>query len=828
MNSHGKALGILLKYRWYRFVNSVERMAAYGQQKSTAPRSAPKQKTALSRFLFVVMVIGYPLMAFHYSHQVFDKMLPGLRYHLEFEDGRQVKVKGISCTKPRTTSFSAKMPEDKDFKRYKLLCVATAPALHQSIPAPVQRSVALQLALIVLAAIVSGIASREISAPEWDLEWLITLPLPLKALIDARILQRSLLNPLAIILIWPFVTIFLWQITHRIWALPLGILMALPLLFMAGCVQTMVDTGLRLLTKPSNTRSIQAFVAALFPLALIVVMSPMLAGHSLVPAAAALLPRWSQWLPFELLIAIFTSTDLGFALSRTALLIVELALLYSGCSWLLRRLLARGVVAGSGWQSSANPRRLARLGQPTPRQGAGSKLLNPIARKELALLWRDKNSLIQALFVPLLAFGTQVWLTGAGKRLLAGPLTYGVVAAFVFISYMLTLTAFQVVASEKQSLWLWHTLPRSLEDTVRRKLKLWGAVALTLFSALLALRFSVAPVEESLGRAFWQSATALIGIGVFTVIAGSIGILGCDVLADDQRKRLSFTATFALMTLSGFYTLALVTDKAHTAGVIIILAALLAAALWQKAKARLPYLLDPSSAPPPAVTIADGLLAAFGFFALQSLVVAAVAAVAAVTDSSTVTDSLGVKAIFFGFLFSGTSVCATFIWRFSRRGFAHQPRLWPQPPNGTSISLGHVFGWGVSMGLLAGAMGMGYLSVREHFGWFAAAPSSASAYDAQSWWTAAIMIVAAPVFEEYIFRGLLFGSLARSWAGRWGGRAAVLVSAAVFALLHPPLALAPVFGLGLVTAFAYQRTGSLAAPIIAHALYNAAVISYGS
>jgi membrane protease YdiL (CAAX protease family) len=51
-----------------------------------------------------------------------------------------------------------------------------------------------------------------------------------------------------------------------------------------------------------------------------------------------------------------------------------------------------------------------------------------------------------------------------------------------------------------------------------------------------------------------------------------------------------------------------------------------------------------------------------------------------------------------------------------------------------------------------------------------------------------------------------------------------LASAALFALVHPPFAVIPVFGLGIAAAVAFQRTGFLLAPIIAHATYNACVL----
>jgi len=87
-------------------------------------------------------------------------------------------------------------------------------------------------------------------------------------------------------------------------------------------------------------------------------------------------------------------------------------------------------------------------------------------------------------------------------------------------------------------------------------------------------------------------------------------------------------------------------------------------------------------------------------------------------------------------------------------------------------------------------------------------------------WVIPLAVIAAPAFEEFIFRGLIFGGLRRSF-GVWP---ATLASAAVFAILHPALAIAPVFVMGVCAALVYERTRSLLAPMIVHAVYNACVV----
>lgn len=79
-------------------------------------------------------------------------------------------------------------------------------------------------------------------------------------------------------------------------------------------------------------------------------------------------------------------------------------------------------------------------------------------------------------------------------------------------------------------------------------------------------------------------------------------------------------------------------------------------------------------------------------------------------------------------------------------------------------------------------------------------------------------VVLTPVFEELVFRGLLFGTLRR----RLGPVSAATASAAVFALAHGygVLGFAAVFWSGLLWAWAYEWTGSLVPSITAHAADN--------
>jgi membrane protease YdiL (CAAX protease family) len=81
----------------------------------------------------------------------------------------------------------------------------------------------------------------------------------------------------------------------------------------------------------------------------------------------------------------------------------------------------------------------------------------------------------------------------------------------------------------------------------------------------------------------------------------------------------------------------------------------------------------------------------------------------------------------------------------------------------------------------------------------------------------ALALVVAPVSEELVFRAGLFRFL-RSRAPRW---VAFTVSAGLFAALHGNwVSSLPLFVVGLVFAAAYERTGRVAVPMLAHAFFN--------
>ena len=91
-----------------------------------------------------------------------------------------------------------------------------------------------------------------------------------------------------------------------------------------------------------------------------------------------------------------------------------------------------------------------------------------------------------------------------------------------------------------------------------------------------------------------------------------------------------------------------------------------------------------------------------------------------------------------------------------------------------------------------------------------------------------VVIVLAPIFEEFFFRGFIYRTLRNGLArrlGLWGGVAvAAVLDGLLFGFVHgtnTPIAILPVLAvLGAAFCLVYERTGSLFAVIALHATVN--------
>ncbi len=147
-----------------------------------------------------------------------------------------------------------------------------------------------------------------------------------------------------------------------------------------------------------------------------------------------------------------------------------------------------------------------------------------------------------------------------------------------------------------------------------------------------------------------------------------------------------------------------------------------------------------------------------------------------------------------------------------RRGLGFSARRWRIDSARAVVAT--LVAWPVCVGLLAVTSWI--IPPEPH-------PILSAMSGASSPWLAVMVITVAvivPIGEELLFRGLL-QSLLRRHFGPWP---AVLIASAVFAAAHctQPQAVPSLFVLAVVMGYNYERTGRLLAPMLIHALFNAA------
>jgi len=685
--------------------------------------------------------------------------------------------------------------------------LATAP-----FSAPLLHGLTMELSILFCIAVLLPLGSKEMAQPDWDLEWLVTMPVERGTLLWGRVLERSASNIAGWFALVPAYGVIAWHSGYTWSALPIGLLSAVALLPLAALLYTLADTGLRMWLPASQLRNIQA-VTGLFNLPLIyfVMALAMPAANGFAMDWARGFPSWGSWTPPGLVLqAIQTNDGLRYA-ALLGLLAVEIALLMGAGMALLRHQLRHGVV-NSGARESARSAAPPRAAAPAAARGALARLsdataamLSPLQRRELRLLSRDRNFLFQTLLLPIIIVVSQMVFNGKLNSLaeLGEHHTVAAAVAFGLGVYVLMLSAFQTLNNEGQVLWLLYTVPRSIESALKEKAKLWGALSMLYPAVVLAI--SAWYTEHFDWSMLVLVLIVAAGVPIYAMIAVALGVFACDPLAVDARTRVRPTYVYLYMLLASFYTFCIYSSVWSQKLVVMVLTASMALALWQKARDALPYLLDPAAAPPARVSTADGLIAATAFFILQGIVLI-------------FAGKVSMQAITIAFGVSGLTVYLLMRLVYWRSKAAGVPAILQGANLGVSLRSAAI---GAA---IACACGLAYLLALQHSGRWDDMLKSAPMLEGGRAWIFALAVVAAPLCEEFIFRGLIYGGLRRS-IKTWQ---AIFMSAAIFAVVHPPASMLPVFVLGLCTAWAYERSKTLLAPMLVHATYNAAVLILGS
>ena len=651
-------------------------------------------------------------------------------------------------------------------------------------------------------------ANADLKDPTWDLEWLLAFPVATRGVFLARILHVSVLNAFSWLFLFPFFVVALLSASRPVLAVPVAAVATLLVNLFLGSLQVLGETFLRQTLSRARLSNVLGVCTILQMLLLLAILSTAAAPEATgaLVAIARRLPDGLLYFPACLPLALCERGPAGWALlGLLAAGAVALAVLSAG--------LCQRMVQGGLTKPSGTGERRRRPAETTKARPLG--LVGGMLGKELLLLVRDRSFLCQTVVLPVLICLFQLVLNR--RLVLAATRSPRHVAALAFGTgaYVLLASSASLLVSEIRGLWMLYSLPERLESLLVQKVKLWVLVGV-VFSAI---------VLGAAGGSFWRwdlrgafdAALALLGVGIVGAVSAGVAVLATDVGA--ERPRVASTGVLLSMLLAGLYVAALYANSIWPKLIIVTLFVLVAFAVWQKVRDRIGYLLDPTERPGPQLGLSDGLIAAFAFFAVQSILFAALAKFGLET-----LDLLVLTYAAAGLLVAPASLLI--FWRRKIPKLLYRVGLLRDRSAGASSGWWASAARGLAWGLAAGAVGSVYLMVVEHVEPLRQlkqqTPLLAGAQGNPLWVLVAAILVA-PLLEEYLFRGLLYRGMARSF----GPAVAIAGSSAVFAVLHPPIALVPVFGLGVAAAICFRRTGLLIAPVAAHVTYNLVVLAAG-
>lgn len=635
--------------------------------------------------------------------------------------------------------------------------------------------------------------------PMW--EWLLTHPIRPPHAFYAELLAPLMVNP-----VYFTALIFPWVLLSPVFGVGLGFVLALgiglPIAVATSGLNKAMETW-ALLRLGVRTRG--AILGLVSWLGYVILFLPLLTFQSealdrpLVQLGAWLSPCFPAW-PVRAL-------TFGWGDTANAAQIVGSWWAVAGALgalafWVTHRATSHGLQAPTGGGGPVGVALLSscsRLGR------------NPLQRKELLWLLRDKSAVVQVLLIPLTLAAFQIFnfrgimsLTAMNWATLCG-------VAIICGTYFLLVLGPRSLASEGATLWLALTWPRGIEELLRAKARLWSRVASGVVGGILAIAAFLFPA------AWWQ--IALVGGGwlVFSHMLAlkAVSLVSVPSSSGEPEPPNRARHAIAMVGTLAFGT-GVVTGAWHVAIIGIVFSSLVAVAMWQNLRARLPYLFDPwSERPVPAPSL---LHAAVGIAVLVELTGVAMGIAGAAGGSSALWlaraigyglgGTLGV--LFMQSFLSGRGVRLAEIVRWS----GGAPRL--SLPSG--LALGAATGAGLA--LLATLYLMVLREVPAARAALDEAARHALNFEGQRHWFFLLAVGFAPAAEEYFFRGLLFRTLDRE-LGDWR---AVALSAAGFAVFHPPLAWVPVAAVGLVTAWLFRQSRYLWPSVVCHMVYNATLL----
>jgi ABC-2 type transport system permease protein len=504
----------------------------------------------------------------------------------------------------------------------------------------------------------------------------------------------------------------------------------------------------------------------------------------------ASLPAWFSWNPFTAGIgtaAMMNQSPLwwlvGPALAATFGVVAVL---------LAVQLTQRGLACGLDSVRTAHP--VAVVNTPSRRASFGIT-----AWKEMLQMRRQPEFVGQILVTPII-IGLMMYFTGY-KNVMEFAVKGGpniAVAIMIACAYMLMTAGTQMLTSELKMLWLLQCQPRPLADVIRSKARVWAVISIGL--AVPFIIGSIVVMPSAAWSILLRTPFLLVALWLLAELIFSLTALAA-IVTNEQTIRFRRSAMLPMLVVSNC-SLALYNGSWWLQLGALATTVILNAAVRERALVELRWLSEPVDTPPAQVYPMHAILALIGFQTLQGAIGAALSQ----RPELSVAASMAIAYI------GAALVVSACCWDWMRRNGLIGSLVRPRGPALRPIISGLAFSCAAGFAV---TMVLRQLSVDSQLPAYATNGNLLHAsYD--KWCLLVLWVIAAPLFEEWIVRGMMYRSLRRNW----GIALSVAVSAVLFATLHPAAGAIALVTLGSMTALAVERTGRLWPSITIHAGYN--------
>lgn len=634
--------------------------------------------------------------------------------------------------------------------------------------------------------------TKDLGAVDAHLAWLYCLPLSGRGILSGQFVSMILVRPLVWIVAWPFFGVLLWAMGHGWSGLLLGAGVALALSVAAAGIELAAETWLRTKADFNLKKNVQSAAGILGVLAFYACLA---AGLSAGRSAA-----WLEWLLAHTPVGL-TSLPGGVLMlpaGGTAGLLSFAGILFAvaaacgGGGWLLAaRALRRGFSSGNEREGSRPGTSVGTGLHRSLPSHAGSRSL---AKFEWLLLRRDRNLATLVLIVPLLL----VFFQALVNPELLEDLTARKLAVLGFGcgAWAAAVAAPHVPLSESRSLWLIFSLPVEIGRHFQRRARVWRMSGVTMAALVIV---GLASWKGFPPGDWWRLPAALAAVWVVSLAIYAV-MIGATKLPDPgaaERPKIGVLRMYGCMIMGGIVGSVLWLGTAWQMLAALVLWWFFGFGLWQGVVHRLRHVLDPTEDAPRELTVASALGAVILFFLVQMIAIGA-----------------GLLA---SYLIAGVVSLL-----FCAARWPGLPKQTFSPGDRARLRLLPAVAGTTAGCIAAGAAWLAIIRLVPtlHQLQIAAQQQAGLILDLNPWALVVLVVVAAPVIEELLFRGYVFRVMLRAWSPR----GAIAANALLFAIVHPALSFPAVLVLGLACAWLCFRSGALWPGMIAHAVYNAAVL----